>query len=328
MPVIAGGSFLITGGASLVGSHIADVLLSQGAREVRLLDNLALGPADMVQHLAQEPRVKFIRGDVTRLNDVIDAAEGIDGAFALAAYLTISMAHDPALGVAINNLGIANTLEACRIAKVRRIVFASSVGVYGLPDAESVVEETPFTSAGASPAFILYSASKLTGEALCAHYGKVHGIEYNALRISSVYGDRQHNRAVNANFIAQVYDHVRRGEAPAILGDGLEVHDYIYVTDVAEAAAIAMSHGAQGHVLNIATGIDTTLTRIAEIVLEACGAKHLRPAYSPDNRVVRASTTTRLRFSRAKAERILGWTPKVPVEDGIRRTVAWWAAKS
>src|SRR4051812_24639915 len=105
MPQIAGSTFLITGGASLVGSYIADALLAQGAKEVRLLDSLALGPADMVQHLLNDPRVKLVRGDVTGLNDVLDAAAGADGVFALAAFLTISMAHNPALGVTINTMG-------------------------------------------------------------------------------------------------------------------------------------------------------------------------------------------------------------------------------
>lgn len=323
MPQIAGGTFLITGGASLVGSYIADALLAQGAKEIRLLDTLTLGPADMIQHLMGDTRVKLIQGDVTRPEDVIDAATGVDGVFALAAYLTISMAQNPALGVAINNMGIVNTVEACRIAKVKRIVFASSVGTYGLPNAATITEDTPFTSAGASPAFILYSASKLTGEALCAHYHKVHGVEYNALRISSVYGARQHNRAVNANFILQVHDQIQRGEAPVVLGDGKEVHDYIYVSDVADGAVLAMSSPSHGNILNIATGIDTTLNRIVDIVLDVCGARHLRPQHRADDRAVKASTVTHLNFSRAKAEKTIGWVPKVTVEDGIRRTIAW-----
>ncbi|MBY0512173.1 MAG: GDP-mannose 4,6-dehydratase [Rhodospirillaceae bacterium] len=323
MPRIAGGTFLITGGASLVGSYIADALLAQGAKEIRLLDTLALGSTEMVGHLLNDTRVKLIRGDVTQLDDVVNAATGADGVFALAAFLTISMAQNPALGVTINNMGIVNTVEACRIAKVKRIIFASSVGAYGLPTADVITEETPFTSAGASPAFVLYSASKLTGEALCAHYQKAHGVEFNALRISSVYGARQHNRAVNANFILQVHDRIRRGEAPVILGDGKEVHDYIYVSDVADAAAIAMSSPSHGHVLNIATGIDTNLTRVTEIVLEVCNARHLKPLYRADDRAVKASTVTHLNFSRAKAEKTIGWTPKISIEDGLRRTIAW-----
>jgi UDP-glucose 4-epimerase len=138
-----------------------------------------------------------------------------------------------------------------------------------------------------------------------------------------VYGERQHDRAVNANFIAALYNQVKRGERPVIVGDGTEVHDYIYVTDTAEACVAAMTSAAHGHAMNIVTGIDTTHTRVAEIMLAACGAKNLRPEYRPDNRPVKSSASAHLNFSRAKAQREIGWTPKVSIEDGVRRYVAW-----
>lgn len=323
MPEIAGARFLITGGASLIGSHIADALLAAGAVEVRLFDNFSLGAPDLIRHLDGDPRVTLVRGDVLRLNELIDATQTITGVFALAAFLTLPLSQNVPLGVTVNTQGVVNTLEAARIAHAKRVILSSSVSTYGASTPETITEGTPYTSAGQQPATNLYGASKLLGEALCAQYARAHRLEYNALRFSSVYGERQHARAVNAVFIAEAYDAISRGENPVILGDGTEVHDYIYVTDVAAACQSAMASRSHGNVLNVATGVDTDLNRVVELLLAACGATQLRPEHREDTRAVKSASVNHLRFSRAKAEQTIGWQPVVPIEDGIRRYVAW-----
>jgi UDP-glucose 4-epimerase len=315
--------YLITGGASLIGSHVADGLLSEGAQEVRLLDNYSLGTPASIAHLDGDPRVKRIRGDVLRLPDLLEASQGVDGVFALAGFLTLPMAQDPIAGLSVNTLGMANTLEACRFAGVRRIVFSSSVAVYGNTTAYPITEEVGYVSTGLQPPSLLYGASKLLGEALCARYFQSHGIQFNALRFASVYGGRQHARAVNAVFVARVCDQVRCGEAPVIEGDGSEVHDYVYVTDVAQACVLAMHSPSHGHSLTVATGVDTTSTQVAETALRLCGRSDLKPEYREDRRAVRSAAGTRLGFSRDKAAREIGWVPTIDIEEGMRRLIAW-----
>ena len=196
MPEIAGSRFLITGGVSLIGSHITDALLAAGAIEVRLFDNLALGTPEMIRHLEGDPRVTLIRGDVLRLNELIDAAQNVTGVFALAAFLTLPLSRNVPLGIAVNTQGVVNTLEAARIAHAEAgHSFVVDFHLWHV-DGGDDHEETPFTSAGQQPATNLYGTSKLMGEALCAHYAKAYRVEYNALRFSSVYGERQHARAV------------------------------------------------------------------------------------------------------------------------------------
>ena len=321
-------TFLITGGASLIGSHVADRLLAEGAREVRLFDNFSFGTAPAIAHLRDDPRAPLWRGDVLRLNELIDAARGVDGVFALAGFLTIPMAKDPVLGVSVNTMGMVNTLEACRIAGVRRIVFSSSVATYGNPTESPVDENAPYRHAGLQAPSLLYGASKLMGEALCAQYAKAHGLQFNALRFASVYGERQHARALNAVFVAQVCDSVRGGLPPVIWGDGSEVHDYLYVTDVARACTLAMTSQSHGHVLNIATGVDTTHSGVADIVLRLCGRPDLQPDYRVDARTVRPATGARLGFSRLAAAREIDWEPQVDVESGIARLLAWQRSES
>lgn len=320
---VKGAAYLITGGASLIGSHIADALLAQGAGEIRLFDNFSLGTPDMIQHLVDNPRVKLVRGDILRLNELIDAMKGVDGVFALAGFLTLPMSQNPLLGISVNTIGMVNTLEACRLAGVRRVIFSSSVSTYGNSSADPMVEETPFTAAGLTPPSVLYGSTKLLGEAICAQYARMYGVEYNALRFSSVYGERQHWRAVNAVFIAETCEKVRKGDRPVIVGDGSEVHDYIYVTDAAEACVAAMTSESHGHVMNICTGTDTTLTEVVNTVLDAYGRKDLKPDYQEDRRTVRSSALARLNFSPKKATKEIGWTAKIGADDGIRRYIAW-----
>jgi nucleoside-diphosphate-sugar epimerase/ABC-type branched-subunit amino acid transport system substrate-binding protein len=308
----AGKIYLITGGASLIGSHIADALLAY----------FALGTPETIAHLMDDARVKLVRGDILRMSELLDAADGADGIFALAGFLTIPMFANPSLGVQVNTVGLLNTLEAARFAKVRRTVFASSVAAYGNTEAETLTEDAPTLAASLSPVSAVYGISKLFGESLCRLYAQRYGVTFNALRFSSVYGDRQHTRAVNANFIADTYERVRKGERPIIIGDGREVHDYIHVADVAAGCVAAMASDQHGHVMNLVTGVDSSLADVVAAVLRVCRSP-LEPEYRPDTRAVRSAGGIHLGFSRAKAEATIGWTPKLTLEDGIRRYIAW-----
>jgi UDP-glucose 4-epimerase len=327
-PAAQGQTFLITGGASLIGSHIADQLLAAGAARVRLFDNFSLGTPENIAHLQGDERVELIKGDVLRPEDLDAACQGAAGVFALAGFLTLPMAANPMLGLSVNVLGLVNTLDACQRQGVRRIILASSVSAYGNSTAPQITEETPYTSHGLPAPSQMYGTSKLMGEALCAQYARAHGLQFNALRFSSVYGERQHARAVNALFIAQTLQSVLKGERPAIVGDGTEVHDYIYVTDVARACLMAMTSASCNHVLNIATGVDTTLTQVVNLVLKEAATTALEPEYKADTRAVRSSAVAHLNFSRDKAQREIGWEPLVDIETGIRRYIAWYRSQT
>ncbi len=232
------------------------------------------------------------------------------------------MLQNPALGVQVNTLGLLNTLEAARFAGVRRVVFSSSVAAYGNAEADVLEEHAATVTATLSPVSAVYGVSKLFGESMCRLYAQKYGLQFNALRFSSVYGERQHARAVNANFIAETYQRVRKGERPIVVGDGKEVHDYIYVTDIAAGCVAAMASDKHGEVMNLATAVDSTLTEVVQAVLKVCGSK-LEPEYRPDTRAVRSAGGTHLGFSRKRAEATIGWVPRVSLEEGIRRYTRW-----
>jgi len=319
---IAGGKFVITGGASLIGSHVAECLLQEGAREVVLLDNFALGTPDTVRELLGDTRIKLVRGDILRVNELYDAFAAADGVFAIAGFLTLPLSQNPSLGLAVNVDGQVNVFEACRYRGVKKVIFSSSVAVYGEPGPGLIDETTPANLAAFQPAAALYSCSKLIGESLCRLYHAKHGVQAIALRYSTVYGERQHYRGVNALYIMDSYDRIMRGERPIIPDDGSEVHDYIHVADVARANVMAMASDVSGESFNVATGVATSLNRVVELLLQITGSQ-LKPEYKSGASHVRSSTGSQLDFSRAKIERMLGWRPGITIEEGIRRLIDW-----
>ena len=324
---IAGSKFVVTGGASLIGSHVTDRLLAEGAGEVVLLDNFSLGTPETVAHLNGDSRVRLVKGDILRVNDLFDAFRGAAGVFSIAGFLTLPLSQNPPLGLAVNVEGQVNVFEACRYAGVRKVVFSSSIAAYGEPQGDGVIDETaPANLAGYQPGSMLYSCSKLIGEALCKLYAQKHGVDAVALRYSTVYGERQHYRGVNALAIIESYDRVTAGLPPVLPGDGSEVHDYIHVADVARANVMAMASEASGEVFNVVTGVETTVKRIAEIVLGLCGSD-LAPIYKDDPSAVKATSSPSLKLSRAKIKAALGWEPEVSVEQGIARLIGWIRAQ-
>ena len=319
---IAGGRFVITGGASLIGTHVADELLAQGARQVVLLDNFALGTPETARHLLGDERVKLVRGDILRINELYDAFDGADGVFAIAGFLTLPLTQNPPLGLAVNVDGQVNVFEACRYRGVKKVVFSSSIAAYGEPGEGLIDEESPSNLASFQPGAVLYACSKLIGEALCKLYAAKHGVQAIALRYSTVYGERQHYRGVNALYIVENYDRIMRGERPALPGDGSEVHDYIHVADVARANVMAMASEVSGEVFNVVTGEQTTVRRIVEILLEITGSR-LEPQFASAGGAVKSTSGSVLDLSRAKIEKMLGWRPEVGIEAGLHRLIDW-----
>jgi UDP-glucose 4-epimerase len=322
MPTISGGKFVVVGGASQIGSHIAGQLLGGGAREVVLLDNLSLGSADLLQPLLADPRCTLVRADVLRLNELFDPLAHADGVFAVAALMASSIGENPALGIDVNVRGILNTLEACRYQRVKKVVFSSSAGVYGAAQDDPTDEESPLRWTGTPPAMSLYCASKVLGESLARLHRERHGIDFVALRYTAVYGERQHGRALVGGHIAQTCERVRRGE-PAILdGDGQQLQDYVYAGDVARANLMAMESDVSGESINICAGIATSQRRIVELVAQACGSS-LEPTHRHIASGARMPATARQSYSREKARQLLGWEPQVSIEEGVAKVLHW-----
>jgi UDP-glucose 4-epimerase len=323
MPKISAGKHVVVGGASLLGSHIADQLLAGEAREVVLLDNLALGATENIEHLLSDSRCTFIRGDILHLNELFDPFSGADAVFSVAGFLGGPMVANPWMGIDVNIRGLQNVLEACRYQNVKKVVFSSSVGIYGEVGDEPNTDDSPLRWQGLAPGLILYGASKIMGEGLGRFYQQKYGLDFVALRYAAIYGERQHKRAIDATRMVEAYERIRSGEPPIIESDGAQVQDYIYVGDVARANLMAMESTVTGVGMNIASGVDTSLNRIIELITAACGSD-LKPEYYDDPTKLRNPKTVKQGFSREAAKRLIGWEPQVPIEEGIRRLVDWF----
>lgn len=327
MPAIKNQKFVVVGGASLLGSHIGEQLLAGGAREVVLLDNLALGSTDNINHLMDDPRCSFVRGDILRLNELYDPLEGAAGVFAVAGFLAAPIMANPWMGIDVNIRGMQNVMEACRYRGVKKVVFSSSVGVYGAVGDEPNSEESPLRWGNMQPGVIIYCASKVIGEGIGRLYEQQHGIEFLGLRYSAIYGERLHKRALDATRMVEAYEAVREGRAPVIDGDGSGVQDYIYVGDVARANLMGMESAANGLGLNIVSGDDTSQREIVELIIAAAGSK-LKPEFRINPTQLALPVSHKQGFSRKAAEDHLGWTPQVSIAEGIARVVKWFDSQN
>ena len=316
---------LIAGAASLVGSHTADLLLEQGVREVILLDNFSFGSMDAIAHLQDHPRVRVGRAASMLLHSLLTATEGVDGVVHLAAYMTLGFSQTPWHAVDVNIRGAQNMLEACRVNKVGKFVFASSNAVYGYgPGIKGALSEsTPFYSEGAPPAAILYGASKIMGEQLCRQYHQNFGQDYVVLRYSTVYGERQHYRAANSLYIMETYDLVRKGQAPVLPGDGKDTKHFVHVSDVARANVAALQSAATDVAVNVSGPEPITTGELVELVLAYCKS-NLRPEIRPDPPgKVRLTSGGAFHIPHDKAGEVLGWKPIVHMKEGVTRLLAW-----
>ena len=322
MPAISGGKFVVVGGASLVGSHIGAQLLAGGAREVVLIDNLALGSTDNIDFLLSDARCTFVRGDALRLNELYDPMADADGVFAVAGFLGMPMLANPWMGIDVNVRGTQNILEAARYQRVKKVVGSSSNGIYGAIGDEPNTDDSPLRWTGMPPALIIYCASKIMGEGLGLLYQQKYGLDFLALRYSAIYGERQHKRAISGSQMVEAYERVRSGKRPIIERDGKQVQDYIYVGDVARANLMAMSSQASGAGMNIVSGVDTTQNRVVELVTKACNSD-VKPEYFTDPNKLLMPQQLKQGYSRARAKEMIGWEPQVSIENGISRLVAW-----
>ncbi|MCP5267135.1 MAG: NAD-dependent epimerase/dehydratase family protein [Burkholderiaceae bacterium] len=322
---LADSKILIAGAASLVGSHTADRLIDAGAKEVILLDNFAFGTPEAIAHLDGHPRVRLVKADLMRLPAVLAATEGVDGVLHLAAYMTLGFSQTPWEAIDVNLRGLQNMLEACRVNRIGKLLFASSNAVYGYGSGirGALVEDGPFHTAGAPPAAILYGASKIMGEQLCRQAHQKHGLDYVALRYSTVYGERQHYRAANALYIMDTYDRVCRGEPPVMPGDGTESKHFVNVHDVARANLAAFVSSATDVAVNVSGPAPVTTGEIVRMVLDYCGSE-LEPVMQPDPPgTVRLTSGGAFHIPHERAGEVIGWQPEIGMKEGIARLLQW-----
>jgi UDP-glucose 4-epimerase len=316
MNQLAGARFLITGGAGMIGSTIADQLLDAGAAEVRVIDNFVRGNWSNLKRALAGGRLKVTEGDIRDAALVDRLTEGVDYVFHQAALRITRCAEAPREAVDVLMVGTLNVLEAAVHHKVKKIVAASSASVYGDPSYLPMDEAHPFNN------LTIYGAGKIANEQMLGAYHTTSGLPYVALRYFNVYGPRMDTTGVYTEVLIRWFDAIDAGRPPLIFGDGEQSMDFVYVEDVARANLRAMESDVTG-VFNVGTGVQTTLNQLCNTVLKLTGSR-MKPEYRP----ARAATNVSRRCSSTeKAERILGFRTRVSLEQGLKPLIDWRRSK-
>ena len=294
---------LVTGGAGFIGSHLVELLVSEGYK-VRVLDNLIKGKLGSIDSLIADGYVEFIEGDI-RSRDVVDRAiRGSDYVFHTAGVHIQRSVASPDECISVNLQGSYNVFRSALDHDVKRVIFSSSSSIYGDPDTLPMTEDARVNPV--EP----YGASKWMAEQLLVTLAK-EGLRYNALRYFNVYGERQAAHAFYTTVIIAFIKRILNGEAPVIDGKGDQSMDFTHVTDVARANVAAARCEATNEVFNVGTGVSTTVAELAEILREALGSD-VHPEFSG-----RPSLVSRRQASTEKAERLMGFKAEVDVRDGL-----------
>lgn len=313
---------LLTGTAGFIGSHLAERLLAEGHEVVGIdcFDTYLYDAETKIANVAPlqgHPRFSLVTGDILDRKLVADLAHDKDLVIHLAALAGVRPSiEDPPRYARTNVEGTMNVLEACRLGSVRRLVFASSSSVYGSRDPASIpfCEDDPCL-VPASP----YAATKRAGELLCRTYRDLYQIGIASLRFFTVYGPRQRPEMAIHKFTRAI----ATGAPLTMFGDGESARDYTYIDDIIAGTCAACQKVAPGDysIYNLGGSRTTTLARLVQLIGEALGeTPRLVHAANQAGDVPITCADVSL------AQRELGYEPRVPIEEGIRRFVEWYRA--
>lgn len=297
-------TWLVTGGCGFIGSNLVRRLCEADCK-VRILDNFS------VTRDVPDARAEVVEGDVRDRKAVRTAVDGSDVVIHLAAQSgVIPSIEEPYKDFEVNVGGTLNVLLACRDAGTERLVFASSNAALGEVPA-------PFEEAKVPHPISPYGASKLAGEAYCLAFGGSFGLHTVALRFANAYGPLSiHKNSAVAKFLKRAL----AGQPIIIYGDGSQTRDFVYVDDVCDAIVLAAQADCAGEVFQIASGVETRIIDLARLIQEVVGQD--TPIAHEERRQGEAY---RISASIEKARSLLGYSPKMAMEEGVKRTYDWFA---
>jgi UDP-glucose 4-epimerase len=298
---------LVTGGGGFIGSNLVRGLLERGD-EGRVLDNFSTGNRANLADLD----VEIVEGELRSYERVHNAVRGVEVVFHLGALGSVPRSvQDPLTSSAVNVEGTLNVLLAARDEGIRRVVFSSSSSIYGTRRDLPVTEETPPDPL--SP----YGVAKLAAERYCVSFSRVyHRFETVVLRYFNVFGPRQSPFSQYAGVVPLFITAIARGEPVTIQGDGEQSRDFTYVSNVVEATIRAGdAPGASGLLINVSAGAPATVNELADTIGRILGKPVKRVAAPPRAGDIRASWA-----DTSRAREVLGYEPRVDLEEGLRRT--------
>ena len=309
-------TYLVTGGAGFIGSHLCDRLLAEGKRVVAV-DDLSSGRiANLAEARSYGQQFTFHTIDIRHpeLRALFDRYRPVVVMHAAAQPSVAVSMKDPALDASINLIGLLNVLECAAGTGTRKVVFAASGGtMYGEPKVLPVKENVRNRAKPASP----YGISKAVGIQYLEFYRRSRGLDFTALAFGNIYGPRQDPHG-EAGVIAIFTSSMLAGETPTVFGDGEQTRDYTFVDDAVHAFALAGERGG-GAVVNVGTGVETSVNRLFNLLCTLTGFRG-QPQYGPR----REGDLRRSALDVDLAASELGWKPWTSLREGLRMTVDWF----
>lgn len=303
-------SYLVTGGAGFIGSHLATELVRRGQR-VRVVDSLITGKR---RNLAHIPQVEFLEGDLAQAGVATRAVDGMDYVLHQAAIPSVPRSvADPITSNQANIDASLNLLVAARDARVKRLVYAGSSSAYG--DTPTLPKREDMPADPLSP----YALQKLVAEQYCQLFTRLYGFETVTIRYFNVFGPRQDPGSPYSGVISLFSTALLEGRPPIIYGDGEQTRDFTYIANVVDGVLRACdAPPAAGEVINVATGGRISLNELLRTMNRIVGTD-ITATYG----VARAGDVRDSQADITKARRLLGYEPTVDLETGLRETLAW-----
>lgn len=311
-----GQKFLVTGCAGFIGSHVTESLLNSGAT-VLGIDNLNTGSLKNIRHLLKNKRFEFVKKDYCNKNTLAKLINFSDYIYHAAVRGIGLSAANPLLELRVNTEGTLLLLELMRKSKIKKLVYASSASVYG--NTALMPEKETDPTVPLSP----YGVSKLAAERYVIAYHRLYNLPVVCLRYFNVYGPRQRRDCLYGGVVSIFLHNAIRNKPLPVYGNGKQTRDFTYITDVVKATLSAFEkEQAVGTVINIASGREYAVNELAQTVKKISGKKDLKIQYQKK----RLIDNINRRFGDISlARKLLGYTPSVSLEQGLKKTYAWWS---
>jgi UDP-glucose 4-epimerase len=306
---------LITGGAGLVGSYIADLLVKEGVSEIIILDNFTRGQIKNLEWAKEHGTLVIVEGDIRDQKLLGEVMQGVDIVFHQAAIRITQCAEEPRLALEVLADGTFNVLEAAVKAGVKKVVAASSASIYGMAEEFPTTESHhPYNNR------TIYGAAKVFNEGLLRSFYDMYGLDYVGLRYFNVYGPRMDIYGVYTEVLIRWMERIAAGQPPLIFGDGKQTMDFVYIEDIARANILAAKADVTDEVFNIASAVESSLNDLAYSLAKVMGSD-LQPEYGAERKV---NPVQRRLADVNKAKNLLGFEAQVSLEEGLKRLVSWW----
>ncbi len=311
---IIGKNVLVTGGAGFIGSHLVDRLLKADNR-VLIIDDFSFGKEENIAHLRNDSRVQIEVADICDGERMIACAKDIDYIFHLAVFCLRNSLKNPVRSHEVNATGTLMMLEAALRNQVKKFIYTSTAEVYGTGLYFPLDENHPFLPTN------VYGAAKAAGELYARTYMKTYGLPIVITRLFNTYGPREQCEGCRAEVIPKFVLRTLSGKASIIFGTGAQTRDFTFVDDIVNGIMLAAENDqAVGEAFNLAHGVDVSVARILELVLEKLGRQDLKPEYLDEGR---PADIDKIVADVSKANRILGYSADIGIEEGLDRYIDW-----